>query len=72
MWWKGRKKSQYAHQVYHDTMLKESVVQKDSVFIRFVTKDVAIVHLLWYFSALMAPDGKKAASDCIGTLVYVS
>lgn len=72
MWWKGRKESQYAHQVYHDTMFKESVVRKDSVFIRFVTKDVAIVHLLWHFSAFTAPDGKKDASDCIATLVYVS
>lgn len=72
MWWKGRKESQYAHQVYHNTMFKESVVQKDSVFIRFVTNDVAIAHLYWYFSAFTAPDGKKDASDCIATLVYVN
>ena len=72
MWWKGRKESQYAHQVYHNTMFKESVVRKDSVFIKFVTKDVAIAHVYWHFSAFTAPDGKKDASDCIATVVYVN
>lgn len=72
MWWKGRKESQYAHQIYHNTMFKESVVRKDSVFIKFVTKDVAIAHVYWYFSAFTAPDGKKDASDCVATIVYVN
>ena len=72
MWWKGRKESQYAHQVIHNTFLKESIVEKKSVTIRFVTKDVAITHLRWYFSAFTDPDGKKRGpDDCIATLVYV-
>jgi uncharacterized protein (TIGR02246 family) len=71
MWWKGRKQSEYAHQIYHNTMFKESVLEKKSLTIRFITKDVAIAHLLWHFSAFTAPDGKKDASDCIATLVYV-
>lgn len=71
MWWKGRKESQYAHQVYHNTMFKESVLKKTSVTIRFLTKDVAIAHVLWHFSAFTAPDGEKPAADCIATLVYV-
>src|SRR5215218_3963651 len=45
MWWKGRKESQYAHQAYHNTMFKTSVMAKTSVNIRFVTKDVAIAHV---------------------------
>ena len=73
MWWKGRKESQYAHQVYHNTMFKESVLKKTSVAIRFVTKDVAIAHVLWHFSAFTAPHGKKLGpDDCIATLVYVN
>ena len=72
MWWKGRKASQYAHQVIHNTFLKESIVEKKSVAIRFVTQDVAIAHLLWHFSAFTDPDGKKRGpDDCIATLVYV-
>src|SRR5436309_1111423 len=34
MWWKGRKESQYAHQVYHNTIFKTSVMEKKSVVIR--------------------------------------
>lgn len=72
MWWKGRKESQYAHQVYHNTMLKESVAKKQSVSIRFITKDVAIAHLFWHFSSFTDPAGKKwDASDGLATLVYV-
>ena len=60
MWWKGRQESQYAHQVYHNTMFKESKSEKKSVAIRFVTKDVAIVHLVWHFSGdVTLPDGTK-------------
>lgn len=72
MWWKGRKKSQYAHQVYHNTIFKESVLRKDSVFIRFITSDVAIAHLFWHFSAFTDPAGKTVGpDDCMATLVYV-
>ena len=71
MWWKGRKESQYAHQVYHNTMFKESVLEKKSVFIRFITKDVAIAHLYWHFSAFTDPTGKtRGPDDCIATIVY--
>lgn len=42
MWWKGRKESQYSHQIYHNTFLQKSVAEKKSVAIRFITKDVAI------------------------------
>jgi uncharacterized protein (TIGR02246 family) len=72
-WWKGRKASQYAHQVFHDTFLKESQCGKRSVAIRFITKDVAIAHLEWHFTAIPDPYGKKEPGplDCIATLVYV-
>jgi len=71
-WWKGRKESQYAHQVYHNTIFKESVLRKDSVFIRFITNDVVIAHVFWHFSAFTDPAGKTLGpDDCIATLVYV-
>ncbi len=77
MWWKGRKESQYAHQEYHKTMFKTAVVEKTSVAIRFVTKDVAVAHVIWHFSDPTPepfPDGKPASADptdCIATIVYV-
>lgn len=72
MWWKGRKESQYAHQVYHNTIFKESAMEKKSVSIRFVTKDVAIAHVLLHGNGFTDPAGKKfEASDGLATLVYV-
>ena len=76
MWWKGRKESQYAHQVYHKTMFKTAVCEKTSVAIRFVTKDVAVAHVVWHFSDPHPepfPDGKPPGgpTDAIATIVYV-
>ena len=72
-WWKGRQASQYAHQVIHNTFMKESRCEKIAVAIRFVTKDVAIAHLEWHFTAIPDPLGQKEPGpiDCIATLVYV-
>ena len=74
MWWKGRKESQYAHQAYHNTIFKTTVMEKKSVVIRFVTNDVAIAHVVLHMSGgdVPMPDGKKPTpTDCIATLVYV-
>jgi len=73
MWWKGREESQYAHQVYHNSFLKTSVGEKKSVTIRFVSKDVAIVHVEWQFSGgEVTPDGKEPElNDDLATLVYI-
>lgn len=78
MWWRGRKESQYAHQVYHNTIFKTSVMEKKSVFIRFITKDVAIAHVVLHSydsdpNPVPLPDGKKPGpTDAIATLVFVS
>ena len=77
MWWKGRKESQYAHQVYHNTIFKTSVMEKKSVAIRFITKDVAIAHVvLHYYDSdphpVPLPDGKNLGpTDGLATLVFV-
>jgi uncharacterized protein (TIGR02246 family) len=73
-WWKGREESQFAHQVYHNTMFKESVLTKTALSIRYVTRDVAVAHLLWHFDGPVTdPAGKKLGpDDCIATLVFVN
>lgn len=76
MWWKGQKESQYAHQVYHNTIFKTSVMEKKSVTIRFITKDVAIVHFVYHAydtdPTATLPDGKiLGPTDGLSTLVYV-
>ncbi|WP_018621726.1 SgcJ/EcaC family oxidoreductase [Spirosoma luteum] len=77
MWWKGRKQSQYAHQVYHNTIFKTSVMEKKEVAIRFTTKDVAIAHVVLHSydsdpHPAPLPDGKKPGpTDGLATLVFV-
>ena len=75
MWWKGRKESQYAHQAYHNTIFKTTVMEKKSVAIRFVTKDVAIAHVMLHTSGgdVPMPDGRKSEpTDALATLIYVN
>lgn len=74
MWWKGRTESQYAHQVYHNTIFKTTVMEKESVAIRFVTKDVAIAHVMLHTSGgdVPMPDGRQPEpTDALATLIYV-
>ena len=77
MWWKGRKESQYAHQIYHNTIFKGSVCEKESVAVRFVTEDVAIAHVVWHFyGGAPLPDGtppktKDDPNVDLATLVFV-
>ena len=80
MWWKGRKESQYAHQAYHNTILKTSVCEIKSVAVRFITNDVAIAHVMWQFRdpnpplppLPPSPDGKpNPSNDDLATLVFV-
>ena len=57
-------------------MFKTTVCEKKSVAIRFITRDVAIAHLVWQFSDLHPgplPDGRMADSttNSIATVVYV-
>ena len=72
MWWKGRKEVAYAHQVYHQTIFKTTSLKKNAVTIRFVTEDVAIVHLSWRTGAFTTPSGNQVPEgDDLATLVYV-
>jgi uncharacterized protein (TIGR02246 family) len=72
MWWKGRKESQYAHQFYHNTFFKDVEMKKKFTTIRFLTKEVALAHLIWHYGGYIAPDGKKYGdTDGLATLVFV-
>jgi uncharacterized protein (TIGR02246 family) len=72
MWWKGRKEVIYAHNIYHQTIFRDVVLTKKDVHIRYITKEVAIVHLLWHTGAFITPSGNKAPEeDDMATLVLV-
>lgn len=72
MWWRGRKEVEYAHQIFHQTIFKNTGLKKNSTTIRFITKDVAIVHLSWKTGAFTTPSGNQIPEgDDLATLVYV-
>ena len=76
--WKGREEVQYAHQTFHQSVLKNTPMEKRSVTIRFLKPDVAIVHLLWHIGLITIPpvtstprtkpDGNN---DDLATIVFV-
>lgn len=72
MWWKGRTQVEYAHQEYHKTIFKGTALKKNAAEIRFISTDVAIVHLSWHTGAFTTPGGTAVPEgDDLATLVYV-
>jgi uncharacterized protein (TIGR02246 family) len=72
MWWKGRDAVQKAHQVYHERMFKNTPLTTETITVRFITPDVAIVHHLTKIGAFTTPSGHKAGNDQnLATLVFV-
>lgn len=72
MWWKGRKEMQFATQAYHNTMFKNVPLEQKQATVRFITPDVAVAHVVWYYGEYTTPDGSKQGNtDDLATLVYV-
>lgn len=74
--WKGREEVQYAHHTFHQSILKNTPMEKRSVTVRFIKPDVAIVHLLWHIglmpSAHSSRQGKlDGDNDDLATIVFV-
>lgn len=72
MWWKGRAQMQYALQTYHKGMFKNVDNKKISTKVRFITPEVAIVHLLHHTGKFTSPDNKVYGdNDNLGTYLFV-
>jgi uncharacterized protein (TIGR02246 family) len=72
MHWKGREEIQYAHQAYHDQFFKKTPMEKQSIAIRFLKPDVAVVHLNWHIGAFDAPDGSiRGNNDDLATFIFI-
>src|SRR4051794_11692657 len=56
-WWKGQKENKFGLDAFHKTFFKNTPQTKSATHIRFVTNDVAIVHLFWSVGAFYPPDG---------------
>ncbi|GAB2531859.1 SgcJ/EcaC family oxidoreductase [Rufibacter soli] len=77
MWWKGQKENRHGLEAYHKTFFKNTPQTKTKTHIRFLTDDVALVHLLWGVGAFYPPDGvdnghnKMGDDEELATLVMV-
>ncbi|MNK19045.1 hypothetical protein D3C87_372630 [compost metagenome] len=77
MWWKGRAEVKVAHQGNFGAFFKGVPFKQKSLKTRFLTKDVAVVTLIFNVGEFFPPDGidhgnnKMPASDDILTLVFV-
>ena len=72
MWWKNRDEVQNAHDAFHKTIFKDVPLSKIKTTIRFITGDVAIVHLEQHIGAYTTPSGHQfPEADNHTTLVFV-
>jgi uncharacterized protein (TIGR02246 family) len=72
MVWKGRKEFQQAMTSLHSTILKNADNKKISSNIRFITNNVAVVHLISHIGSFKNWDGKDVGNNNdVGTYVFV-
>jgi uncharacterized protein (TIGR02246 family) len=72
MWWKSRKEMSFSLKAYHNTMFKNTPMQKKGVTIRFLSKDVALVHFKSHVGTFTTPNGTvMPPTNELALLVYV-
>jgi len=76
-WYKGQKENKTHLEAVHRSIFKNVSYTKSKTNIRFVTEDVAIVHVFWSLGAFYPPDGinrgnnKMGDDQELGTLVML-
>jgi uncharacterized protein (TIGR02246 family) len=56
-WWKGRAELEQKLTAGFSFVFAQSVLQIDDVAVRFITSDIAIVHVRWSMTGAISPDG---------------
>jgi uncharacterized protein (TIGR02246 family) len=56
-WWKGRPEIERKHTDAHAFIFRESTLTIDEVHTRFLTPQIAVVHVLWSLVGSRKPDG---------------
>ncbi|WP_170234118.1 SgcJ/EcaC family oxidoreductase [Segetibacter aerophilus] len=65
-WWKGQKQNKFGLEAFHNSFFKNTPQKKSQTHVRFVTNDVAIVHLFWSVGAFYPPDGVNRGTNKMG------
>jgi uncharacterized protein (TIGR02246 family) len=56
-WWKGRTEIENKHASVHASIFRESTLTIDDVQIRFLTRDIALAHVLTSLTGQKTPEG---------------
>ena len=56
-WWKGRAEIEKKHTAIHAYIFRDSTLTIDEVHTRFLTPEIAVVHILWSLTGNKNPDG---------------
>jgi uncharacterized protein (TIGR02246 family) len=67
-WFRGRKQLQDSIQYVHDGMLKNTPIEIETLTIRFITPDVAIVNLVDKMGPFFPPDGKDRGNNKVASM----
>ena len=65
-WWKGQKENKFGLETFHKSFFKTTPQIKSATHIRFITDDVAVVHLFWSVGAFYPPDGVDRGTNKMG------
>jgi uncharacterized protein (TIGR02246 family) len=61
-WWKGRAEIENKHTAIHAYIFRDSTLTIDEVRTRFLTPEIAVVHILWSLTGNRNPDGSEGQS----------
>lgn len=62
-WWKGRAEIEERHAQAHAIRFQESTLSADEVHIKFLTPEIAVVHVLWSLVGEKNPDGSPPSTS---------
>ena len=65
-WYKGQEQNETHLEALHKSIFKDVEYTKSSTNIRFITADVAVVHVFWSLGAFYPPDGIDRGNNKMG------
>lgn len=65
-WYKGQKQNKTHLDALHKTIFKDVKYTKSTTHVRFITEDVAVVHVYWSLGAFYPPDGVDRGNNKMG------
>lgn len=65
-WYKGQEQNKTHLEALHKTIFKDVKYTKSKTHVRFVTENVAVVHIFWSLGAFYPPDGVNRGNNKMG------